>query len=180
MNFFFSLMLILFPLLSQSAEAQIQGEKKMQLKSSAFENGKRIPKKYSCEGEDISPPLEISGVPENAKSLVLIVEDPDVPERIRRDRLYVHWVLYDIDPATKKIDEGKKVGTLGKTTGGKLNYQGPCPPDREHRYFFKLFALDTKLNFPGGKTREEILKAMEGHIVAQTELLGLYEKSSKS
>ncbi len=150
----------------------------MQLRSSAFEEGGKIPRKYTCQGEDINPELEISGVPAGAKSLVLIVDDPDVPEWVRKDKLWVHWVVYDIDPEATRIGErASDLGIFGKNTSGERRYMGPCPPDREHRYFFKLYALDTKLGLAPGATKSEIEKAMAGHTLAECQLMGLYQKS---
>ncbi|MFZ0564961.1 MAG: YbhB/YbcL family Raf kinase inhibitor-like protein, partial [Chlamydiales bacterium] len=139
----------------------------MQLKSPVFEKGSTIPRKYTCQGIDVSPPLEIADVPAEAKSLALIMDDPDVPESVRKDGMWVHWVVYNIEPSIKGIEEGtQSLGTFGKNTGNQNRYMGPCPPDREHRYFFKLYALDTSLSLGSGATKEELLKAMEGHIIA--------------
>jgi Raf kinase inhibitor-like YbhB/YbcL family protein len=150
----------------------------VKLSSKAFKNNGAIPSKYTCQGIDINPPLDILDVPDGAKSLALIMDDPDVPERIRKDRMFVHWVAFNIDPDTRAIKEGvPTLGTLGQNTGGMSRYMGPCPPDREHRYFFKLYALDTTLSLTEGATKEEVLKAMNGHILAQAELMGRYEKS---
>lgn len=150
----------------------------MKLKSQAFQYGGKIPRIYTCQGEDISPPLEISEVPPHAKALVLIMDDPDVPASIRKDRMFVHWVVYNIKPTTVKIEENAEpFGTLGKNTIGQMEYRGPCPPDREHRYFFKLYAIDKTLDLAPGATKEDVLKAIEGHVLDQTELMGLYEKS---
>lgn len=151
----------------------------MKLTSSAFENGGKIPSKYTCEGENINPPLEISALPSETKSLVLIVDDPDVPEHVRKDRMWVHWVVVDIPPTTRHITEDSTPGIAGKNTGGKLGYQGPCPPDREHRYFFKLYALDTLLKVPQGITKDHVEELMGGHILATAELMGKYEKQKK-
>lgn len=149
----------------------------MKLRSSAFSPNGKIPRIYSCQGKSINPPLEISEVPKEAKSLVLIMDDPDVPEKVRKDKMFVHWVVYNIDPILKKIEENAKpFGILGKNTAGDLGYTGPCPPDREHRYFFKLYALDTLLSLQEGATKEEVLKAMEGHILQETSLMGTYVK----
>lgn len=149
----------------------------MKLKSSAFSPNGKIPSVYSCQGKDINPPLEIEDVPKDAKSLVLIMDDPDVPQNVRKDGMWVHWVVFNIDPSLKKIEENSKpFGTQGKNTGGKLGYMGPCPPDREHRYYFKLYALDSKLNLPEGTTKENVLKAMENHLIVETHLIGLYEQ----
>lgn len=149
----------------------------MKLSSPAFDHEGSIPRKYSCQGEDINPPLEITGVPKEAKTLALIMDDPDVPEWVRKDRMWVHWVVYNINPSLKKIEENAKpFGTLGKNTAGQKQYMGPCPPDREHRYFFKLYALDTMLELREGATKEELLKAMEGHIIGESQVMGRYLK----
>lgn len=149
----------------------------MRLTSPAFKEGESIPSIYTCDGKNINPPLRISDTPPSAKTLVLIMDDPDVPESVRKDRMYVHWVVYNIPPATTEIKENATPpGILGTNTSGKCDYKGPCPPDREHRYFFKLYALDTKLDLPPGATKEEVLKAMDGHILAHTELMGKYNR----
>jgi Raf kinase inhibitor-like YbhB/YbcL family protein len=151
----------------------------MKLSSSAFENGGKIPSKYTCDGKNINPPLCIEGVPQNAKSLVLIMDDPDVPEFVRKDRMWVHWIVFNMPAALKEIAENSApLGIAGKGTGNQLIYQGPCPPDREHRYFFKLYALDILLSLSEGSTKQEVEKAMVGHTLASTELMGKYERSS--
>ena len=150
----------------------------MKLRSSAFEHGAKIPSKYTCDGENISPPLTISDVPSGTKSLVLIMEDPDVPKNIRKDGMWDHWVVFDMPADLREIREGEEPeGTHGIGTGENLNYFGPCPPDREHRYFFKLYALDMELNLPEKATKQEVQKAMEKHIISKAELMGMYEKS---
>ena len=150
----------------------------MKLSSEAFKNNESIPAKYTCVGLDISPPLSLSDVPAEAKSLALIMDDPDVSKNLREDGMWIHWVIYNMDPKTDSIPEGvADIGTLGKNTGGLDRYMGPCPPDGEHRYFFKLYALDTQLKLPEGATKEELLNAMEGHILAQSELMGRFDKS---
>lgn len=152
----------------------------MKLTSPAFQQGGKIPPLYSCQGDNISPPLDISSVPTQAKSLVLIMDDPDVPSYVRKDGMYVHWVVYNIAPTTVKIEENATpFGTLGKNTEGEMSYTGPCPPDREHRYFFKLYAIDKLLDLPAGATKEDVLKAIEGSILASCELMGRFEKSQK-
>ena len=149
----------------------------MNLSSPVFEHGGKIPPKYTCNGENINPPLVISGVPSGAKSLVLIMEDPDVPRNLRADGMWDHWIVFNIPPDTSKIPEGKEPqGIHGQGTGGNLDYMGPCPPDREHRYFFKLFALDGKLDLAKGAGKKEVEKAMEGHVLEKVELMGLYEQ----
>jgi Raf kinase inhibitor-like YbhB/YbcL family protein len=147
----------------------------MQL-TSVFENGKIIPSLYTCEGKNINPPLKIQGVPPNAKSLVLLLDDPDVPKSLRADGMYDHWVLFNIPPNTSQIEENSSSGTKGKNTAGQNKYTGPCPPDREHRYFFKLYALSSLLTLKEGATKKEVISAMQGHILAECTLMGRYEK----
>ncbi len=150
----------------------------MKLSSPAFEHNKRIPAKYTCQGSDCIPPLKIGGVPKNAKSLALILDDPDVPMSVRADQMWVHWVIFNMPTNLGEIEEGEvPKGIQGQNTGGQNAYMGPCPPDREHRYFFKLYALDTELSLRDGVTKEELLHAMEGHILARTELIGRYLKT---
>lgn len=150
----------------------------MDLTSPAFENKQTIPRKYTCQGEDISPPLVFSNIPDSTKTLALIMEDPDVPERIRKDQLWIHWVVYNLPPDLSGLKENQKVpGFLGLNTSGKAAYMGPCPPDREHRYFFTLYALDKNLDLPKGVSKKELLQAMEGHILAKAQLIGLYNKT---
>lgn len=150
----------------------------MQLTSRVFKEGGIIPSTYTCEGKNISPPLEISGVPKEARSLVLIMEDPDVPVSIRPDRMWDHWILFNLAPTLTKIEEDTTPPSIaGKTTFGSNRYGGPCPPDAEHRYFFKLYALDCKLDLKAGATKKEVEKAMKGHILTQCQLMGRYEKA---
>ncbi|MBE9167933.1 YbhB/YbcL family Raf kinase inhibitor-like protein [Pleurocapsales cyanobacterium LEGE 06147] len=149
----------------------------MKLISPAFEQGGKIPAKYTCDGENINPPLTISDVPSEATSLVLIMEDPDVPKSLRADGMWDHWIVFNMPPDLTKIEEGREPqGIHGIGTGDNLDYYGPCPPDREHRYFFKLYALDTQLNLPEKSTKQQIERAMENHILAKTELMGRYER----
>jgi Raf kinase inhibitor-like YbhB/YbcL family protein len=151
----------------------------MKLISPAFKDHGPIPEKYTCEGEGINPPLELIDVPPEAVSCVLIMDDPDVPSFVRKDQMWVHWVVYDIPPGTRKIPENSTPpGVMGKGTGGEMRYQGPCPPDREHRYFFKLYALNTLLRQKPGKTKEDIEALIAPHVVAKTELVGVYCKKS--
>jgi Raf kinase inhibitor-like YbhB/YbcL family protein len=146
----------------------------MKLTSSAFKNGQKIPSRYTCNGENLSPPLGIADVPEGTRSLALIMEDPDVPKNIRKDGMWDHWMVFNMPPDLSEIQEATEPrGTAGKGTNGEAGYFGPCPPDREHRYFIKLFALDTKLELPAKSTKADVEKAMDGHILAQTELMGL-------
>lgn len=152
----------------------------MQLTSPAFKEGGKIPEKFTCEGDNISPELSISGVPFYAVTLVLIMDDPDVPESVRRDKMWDHWIVFNMPPRTSRIPENAQPsGILGKNTDGDLAYQGPCPPDREHRYFFKLFALNIELPLRPGASKAEVEKAMEGHVMDSAQLMGRYEKRNK-
>ena len=150
------------------------------LKSSAFENGQVIPPKYTCDGDNVNPPLAIGGVPEEAKSLALIVDDPDVPKQLKPDGVFDHWTLFNIAPATREISENGSAGTAGANGSGKSAYTGPCPPPQyepsEHRYFFRLYALDGELALPAGASKKEVLAAMEGHVIGQAELVGRYKR----
>jgi Raf kinase inhibitor-like YbhB/YbcL family protein len=166
------------PILQQEPIPQIN-EVKMKLKSSAFKDHGTIPESYTCEGKNINPPLEFMDIPESAVSCVLIMDDPDVPTFLRKDQMWVHWVVFNIPPTTNQILENSTPsGILGKGTGGEVGYQGPCPPDREHRYFFKLYALDTMLKLSRGATKMEVEQAMKSHIIASAELVGVYNKKA--
>lgn len=149
----------------------------MELTSSAFKQYENLPSKYTCDGAGISPPLTFSNVPKEAKSLVLIMEDPDVPKHIRADGMWDHWIIFNIPPETQTIPEGQPPeGIPGKGTADTLTYYGACPPDREHRYFFKLYAVDTLLDLAIGARKTDVLNAMAGHILATAELVGVYER----
>jgi len=149
----------------------------MKLTSSAFQEGEMIPAKYTCDGDNINPELFISGVPPEAQSLVLVLDDPDVPESVRADRYWVHWIVMNISPRITHIPEDSPpFGVPGKNTGGTTTYQGPCPPDREHRYFFKLYALNVILALQRGASKKQLDAAMEGKVITHTELMGLYKR----
>jgi hypothetical protein len=146
--------------------------KKLSLKSPAFENNKPIPVKYTCDGADINPPLTVDGVPEETKTLVLIVDDPDAPAGT-----FNHWLVWNIPSTTRKIEENTVPGTEGISTSRKHAYDGPCPPYGTHRYFFKVYALDTQLELKANATKRDVEKAMEGHVLAEGELIGLYSRN---
>src|SRR3989338_1855605 len=152
----------------------------LKITSSAFAEGANIPPKFTCDGEQTSPALFISGVPESAKSLALIMDDPDVPKALKPDGVFDHWVLFNISPATTEIPEGGSAGTPGGNGGGKNAYYAPCPPPQyepsEHRYVFALYALDTELPLKVGASKAEVLNAMEGHVVEKAELVGKYKR----
>jgi len=149
----------------------------MQITSSQFEYNTSMPEKYSCEGESVSPHLEFSDIPEEAKSLALIVHDPDAIKPA--GRIWDHWIIWNIDPDTKEFREGVKPdGVFGLNTSGHLNFVPACPPDAEHRYIFTLYALDTNLDLEEGADRAQLEQAMEGHIIEKAELIGLYNKKA--
>lgn len=146
----------------------------MNISSSAFENGGVIPQKYGRDFANVNPPLEISDVPEDTRSLVLILEDPDVPEAAGVP-VWDHWVVFNIPANVRSIPEAwRPIGIRGKGTRGELDYGGPRPPDREHRYFFKLYALDRLLDLPEGSTKQEVLDAAISSVITVAELMGRY------
>lgn len=143
------------------------------ISSTAFRHNGMVPAKYTCDGTDVSPPLAIEGVPENATSLALIVDDPDAPAGT-----WVHWVVWNIDPKTKEIAEGSvpKGVKQGMNDFRKRDYGGPCPPSGTHRYFFKLYALDTLLSLGTGAEKADLERSMHGHLLARAEIIGLYRR----
>ncbi len=145
----------------------------MRIKSSAFQHAERIPLKYTCDGEDINPPLTIEDIPKGTESLVLIVDDPDAPMGV-----WTHWTLWNIAPKTEEIGEDSvPAGAVeGMTNFKSTGYGGPCPPDGQHRYFFKLYALDSELELDSSVDAEELEEAMNKHIIEKAELVGIYEK----
>jgi len=149
----------------------------LKISSPAFQSGGMIPAKYSCDADKVNPPLVFSGVPASAKSLALIIDDPDVPKTMIPTGEFVHWIVWDIAPTSKGIAEAdKSASTMGLNGTGKPGYYPMCPPDREHRYYFKLYALDKMLNDAKITNKQELLAAMKGHIVAQAELMARYPK----
>jgi Raf kinase inhibitor-like YbhB/YbcL family protein len=165
---------------AQQSPSPKEGDEEMKITvtSSAFEEAGMIPRKYTCDGEDISPPLAWSGIPEGTKSIALISDDPDAPVGT-----WVHWVLFNLPPDTQGLPEkvppdatlkgGAKHGT---TDFGRLGYGGPCPPGGTHRYYFKVYALDTMLELKGGAAKKDLEKAMAGHILAEGQLMGKYKR----
>ena len=163
-----------------------KGGKEMAIKitSPAFAEGEMIPRKYSCDGEGISPPLEWENISEDAKSMVLISDDPDAPAGT-----WVHWVVYDMPASIKELPENippvksledieglNLAGKQGINSGYSIGYYAPCPPSGTHRYFFKIYALDIMLNLKAGASKKKVMKAMEGHILAQGQLMGRYRR----
>ncbi len=155
------------------------------ISSPAFGPNGKIPTKYTCESNDISPALSWSGIPANAKSLALFVDDPDAPDPRAPKMTWVHWVLYGIPPSASGLPEAVQKNALPAGTREGLNdwkktgYGGPCPPIGQHRYFFKLYALDTTLPDLGNPTKAQLEKAMQGHVIEKAELIGTYEKAKR-
>lgn len=143
----------------------------MEIKSPSFKHNGHIPAKFTCQGDDINPEINILNIPKNAKTLVLIVDDPDAPMG-----LWTHWVLFNV-PIISTIKENSIPGTQGFNSFKRVDFGGPCPPSGTHRYFFKIYALDEKLNLKEGATVKEVEIAMKGHILEKAELIGLYKKS---
>lgn len=156
----------------------------LKIKSPAFQHNESIPRKYTCEGDDISVPLEWEGVPEETKSLALIVEDPDAPDPLAPQMIFTHWVLYNLSPDTRKLHEGASPDQLpdgareGVNDFDNTGYGGPCPPTGMHRYFHKLHALDIELGQLDNPSKEDLEKAIEGHIIDYAELVGTYQKET--
>ena len=144
------------------------------LESEAFDNGEVIPRKYGYKNGNLSPPLKISGVPENTSSLALIMDDPDAMGAV--GKVWVHWVLWNIEPNVVELKENSIPSDCleGETDFGEISYGGPAPPDKEHTYIFKLYALDQKLDADKGSTKKQIEEAMKNHIIAETRLEGKY------
>lgn len=157
-------------------------EMTLSLTSPAFQDGKEIPRRFTCDGEDVSPALGWSGLPEGTKSLVLIVDDPDAPDPAAPKMIWVHWVLYNLPPDAPGLPENVQSQDLPKGTKEGLNdwkrtgYGGPCPPIGRHRYFHKLYALDTVLPDLDEPSKKELEQEMEGHVVSMTELVGTYQR----
>src|SRR5262245_971011 len=165
---------------TETVEPTTEADMSFKLTSDAFASGQSIPSKYSCVGKNISPPLAWNEPPASTQSFALIMGDPDAP-----GRTWVHWVLFNIPADRRSLQEdlpitGKNVDSnaiyVGKNSWGDIGYGGPCPPSGTHRYFFKFYALDNVISLLPGATKEQLLKEMEGHILAQTELMGTFSK----
>lgn len=152
---------------------------KLVVRSSAFGEGERLPADFTCDGANMSPPVEWSGVPAQAESLAVIVDDPDAPSGD-----WVHWLVYDLPSSVTQLTAGipeagrlSGGGSQGRTDFGSFGYKGPCPPSGTHRYFFKVYALDSMLHLKPGATKKELLEAMQGHVLAEGRWMGTYERS---
>ncbi|MGM0629255.1 MAG: YbhB/YbcL family Raf kinase inhibitor-like protein [Patescibacteria group bacterium] len=157
----------------------------MKISSSAFKNSELIPQKYSCDGDNINPPLEITEIPESVKSLILIMDDPDIPSFVKESKgidVFDHWVVFNIKPDTEDstsftVEEGvEPKGSRGVNSTGKTGYMGPCPPDGSHRYFFKIYALNSALDLPESASKAQVEKAMDGLVTDSAELMGHYDR----
>jgi Raf kinase inhibitor-like YbhB/YbcL family protein len=147
----------------------------MEIKSPTFQNKENIPVEYTCDGDNISPELEISDIPENTVSLTLIMDDPDAPVGT-----FTHWLVWNIPPSKTKIEKGESLSPSGTTGFGRIGYGGPCPPSGTHRYYFKLYSLYTNLNLDEGATRQQLEEAMQGHVIEKAELIGTYNRDKLS
>jgi hypothetical protein len=156
----------------EQGEKELQGAAKMQIQSAAFNDGQPIPRRYTCDGEDVSPPLTLGDVPEGAKSLALVVDDPDAPLGV-----FNHWIAWNLPADTEALSEGAQIEKQGKNDFGERGYRGPCPPlGPMHHYRFKVYALDIVLDLPYGADEKQLEKAMRGHILAEGELVGTYQR----
>ena len=143
---------------------------RIKIRSPSFKLNEEIPEKYTCDGKNINPPLEIEDIPEDTKSLAMIVDDPDAP-----NGTFTHWVVWNIPP-TKRIEENSEPGIQGKNDFNIKNYKGPCPPSGDHRYYFKLYALDKKLSIQQGAEREKIISEIQDHVIESCNTMGRYSK----
>lgn len=170
-------------LLAASYSASAEQGAELALRSGAFAEYGPIPARYTCDGEDISPPLTWSSAPRSAKSLVLIVDDPDAPNPAAPQMTWIHWVLYDIPPSAKGLPEGVKVLPAGTQVAlnswHRKGYGGPCPPIGRHRYFFKLYALNAALGKLDPADKGSVEKAMRGHVIGQAQLVGTYQRQRR-
>jgi hypothetical protein len=178
--FIVGVVILLYACASPAPEIAIY-ESDMKLTSPAFSEGGEIPSEFTCDGANTNPQLDIAGVPANAKSLVLIMDDPDVPAAVRPERIWDHWVVFNIPPETITVPAGQNPpGVAGKNSGGKLAYGGPCPPPqyepKRHRYFFKLYALDAMLDLPEGATKQQVISSMKEKIISTATLMGTYQR----
>ena len=161
-----------FSMQVQALESNAKESSMIKVTSSAFGQNQPIPKKYTCDGENISPTLAFEQLPENTKTIAIVVDDPDAPTGV-----FDHWVAWNIPGGTKLLQEGARLEHQGVNHFGEIRYKGPCPPPgKPHHYHFKVYALDSELNIEDGSTKEELEAAMKGHILAQGELIGIFQR----
>lgn len=165
------LLYVVRPYVFQKKSTSVQ--QSMKLSSPVFDHSGKIPVDYTCDGKGIHPPLAISGVPEGTAALAIIVDDPDAPAGT-----FTHWIIWNINPATKEIGDGvvPEKSQEGTNSAGSTGFVSPCPPNGQHRYFFTLFALDAKLGLDGKAMKANVEKAMAGHVMAQSLLMGVYSR----
>jgi Raf kinase inhibitor-like YbhB/YbcL family protein len=167
---------------SSAADAPRQGQPMLRISSPAFEANREIPSKFTCEGQDVSPPLAWDGVPDETQSFALIMDDPDAPDPAAPRRTWVHWVLVDLPANARSLPEAVRALPPGTVEGvndwQRTGYGGPCPPVGRHRYFFKLYALDAVLGDLAAVAKGDVERAMEGHVLAKAELVGTYQKGA--
>lgn len=172
--------IVLLTLAGAGAAGPTRAPTAFQLASAAFDSNGEIPRRHTCQGEDLSPALSWSGMPEGTKSLALVVDDPDAPDPAAPKLVWVHWVAYNLPAETTSLPEGVKALPKGALEGlndwKKPGWRGPCPPIGRHRYFFRLYALDTKLADLHRPSKQRLLETMKGHVLATAELVGTYEK----
>ncbi|HON05800.1 MAG TPA: YbhB/YbcL family Raf kinase inhibitor-like protein [Candidatus Ratteibacteria bacterium] len=176
-KWYFLILMLCFAVCINAADLrEKKGGVSMNITSPAFQHNSMIPAKYTCDGINVNPPLLIEGIPEKTKSIVLIMDDPDAPMGT-----WIHWIVFNIPCTGTKLEikENSIPGIQGWNDFRKVSYGGPCPPSGTHRYFFRAYALDTMLNLKEGVKRQELEKAMQGHILAQAEIIGLYKKQGR-
>lgn len=165
------------PTIEELPQAPQQKTMPLSIESTTFSANETIPARFTCDGRNISPELVFENIPTGTQSLALTMEDPDVPRTVRADGMWNHWIVWNMPADTIGIGEGKTpLGIVGRGTNGKASYLGPCPPDREHRYFFTLYALDTMLSLPASTTKEDLLKAATPHLIEKAVLMGRYDR----
>src|SRR5919109_263748 len=177
--------LVLSLLADQTLVANAGTSMTLSLTSAAFKHGDKIPSKFTCEGEDVSPPLSFTGIPDGTKSLALIVDDPDAPDPKAPKRTWVHWVLYNLPPTAGQLAEAVERRALptgareGLNDWKRTGYGGPCPPIGRHRYVHKLYALDAALPDLGAVSKADLERAMKGHVLAEAQLIGTYQRAAR-
>lgn len=165
-------LLFLLALTAANVNAENYKELTMKIESPAFKHGQPIPKKYTCSGQDVSPPLAFQGAPKETKTFALIVDDPDAPMGT-----FDHWIAWNIPGNTTDLPEGAQIPNQGKNGYREARYRGPCPPPgAPHRYFFKLYALDSTIDLPNGSSKKQLEGAIEGHVLGQSELVGTFQR----
>lgn len=174
-SFFAALTVLISCSAEHPAESASAKAPPVSISSPAFRPGAAIPAKYTCDGENIAPPLEFGAPPAGSASLALVVDDPDAPRGT-----WDHWIVWNIDPSVRRFGEGApESGVAGTNSSKERGYGGPCPPDKQHRYFFKLYALDRKLELSPSAGRKELEAAMKGHILASGQLMGVYDRAKR-